>query len=66
MPAIFLNGALVGGGDGMLEDITSASDIRAVEIYARNASIPIQFETRNGCGSIVIWTGPRASPQRRR
>jgi len=46
--------------------VVQAQDVRAVEIYARSASIPVQFEARNGCGSIVIWTGPRSAPAVRR
>jgi hypothetical protein len=27
--------------------------------------VPLQFQTRNGCGSIVIWTGARTAPARK-
>ena len=42
----------------------NARDVRAVEVYARTASVPLQFQTRNGCGSVVIWTGARSAPAR--
>jgi hypothetical protein len=63
-PAIFLNGMLVNIEDGDLDNIINPKDVRAVELYARTSSIPLQFQTRNGCGSAVIWTGARmdASP----
>lgn len=58
-PAVFVNGMFVNIEDGDLDVIINPKDIRAVEIYARTSSIPIQFEMRNGCGSVVIWTGAR-------
>lgn len=58
-PAIFLNGLLVNIEDGDLDNIINPKDVRAIELYARTSSIPLQFQTRNGCGSAVIWTGAR-------
>ena len=63
-PAVFLNGLLIPNEDGDLDAIVNARDVRAVEIYARIASVPLQFQTRNGCGSVVIWTGARSAPAR--
>lgn len=66
VPAVFLNGLAVPTTDGILDTFVNPRDVRAVEIYSRVASVPIQFQTRNGCGSIVLWTGARrtSSPQR--
>jgi hypothetical protein len=64
-PAVFLNGLLIPNEDGDLDAIVNARDVRAVEVYARTASVPLQFQTRNGCGSVVIWTGARSAPARR-
>jgi hypothetical protein len=64
-PAIFLNGLLIPNEDGDLDAIVNARDVRAVEVYARTASVPLQFQTRNGCGSVVIWTGARSAPARK-
>lgn len=61
-PAVFLNGLLIPNEDGDLDAIVNARDVRAVEVYARTASVPLQFQTRNGCGSVVIWTGARSAP----
>jgi hypothetical protein len=58
-PAIFLNGLYVNIEDGDLDNIINPKDVRAIELYARTSSIPLQFQTRNGCGSAVIWTGAR-------
>ena len=63
-PAVFLNGLLIPNEDGDLDAIVNARDVRAVEVYARTASVPLQFQTRNGCGSVVIWTGARSAPAR--
>lgn len=59
-PAIFLNGLYVNIEDGDLDNIINPKDVRAIELYSRVASIPLQFQTRNGCGSAVIWTGARS------
>lgn len=58
-PAVFLNGLFVNIEDGDLDLIINPKDVRAVELYARTSSIPLQFQTRTGCGSVVIWTGAR-------
>ncbi len=58
-PAVFLNGMNVPVPDGNLDAIMNSQEIMAVEVYSRTASIPPQFDSRNGCGSIVVWTGAR-------
>lgn len=58
-PAVFLNGLFVNIEDGDLDLLINPKDVRAVELYARTSSIPLQFQTRTGCGSVVIWTGTR-------
>lgn len=65
-PGVFINGMLVNIEDGDMDVIINPKDVRAVEIYARTSSIPIQFQTRNGCGSVVIWTGARTAESPRR
>ncbi|MBU6367553.1 MAG: carboxypeptidase regulatory-like domain-containing protein [Gemmatimonadetes bacterium] len=62
VPAVFLNGLQIPMPDGNLDTVIQPMDVRAVEIYPRAASAPIQFQTRNGCGSIVIWSGARRPP----
>ncbi|WP_411280309.1 carboxypeptidase regulatory-like domain-containing protein [Gemmatimonas sp.] len=66
VPAIFLNSLLIPITDGVLDGIIDPNDVRAVEIYSRTASMPLQFQTRNGCGSIVIWSGSRRHPDGRK
>ena len=65
-PAVFVNGLFVNIEDGDMDPMINPKDVRAVEIYARTSSIPVQFQTRNGCGSVVIWTGARADEPTRR
>ncbi len=58
VPAVFLNGVTI-TTDGNLDAFVNPKEVRAVEIYSRVASVPVQFQSRNGCGSIVLWTGAR-------
>ncbi|WP_310570640.1 carboxypeptidase-like regulatory domain-containing protein [Gemmatimonas sp.] len=58
-PAVFLNGMNVQVPDGNLDAIMNSQEVLAVEVYSRTSSVPPQFDSRNGCGSIVVWTGPR-------
>lgn len=47
-------------GAADLEYVVNPLDVKAVEIYAHDSSIPAEFDDpRDGCGSIVIWTGAR-------
>ncbi|HEX5072485.1 MAG TPA: carboxypeptidase-like regulatory domain-containing protein [Gemmatimonadaceae bacterium] len=36
-----------------------ASQLRAVEVYSRSTSVPMEFQSMTGCGAIVVWTGAR-------
>jgi hypothetical protein len=39
--------------------MVSTMDLRAVEVYARNSTVPPDLASTSGCGVIAIWTGPR-------
>ncbi|MBL0940626.1 MAG: TonB-dependent receptor [Gemmatimonadaceae bacterium] len=65
VPSVFLNGLLTPAPNGVLDNLVNPGDIRAVEIYPRTGSVPIQFQDRNGCGSIVVWTGAKRPPSDR-
>jgi hypothetical protein len=65
IPAVFVNGMNTPIPDGVIENVVSTNDIRAVEVYSRTGSTPPEFMSRNGCGSIVIWTGQRRRPNDR-
>jgi hypothetical protein len=58
-PTVYVDGMRVFNESGDLETIVGAHDIRALEVYSRGSSVPVQFQTLSGCGSIVIWTGSR-------
>jgi Carboxypeptidase regulatory-like domain/TonB-dependent Receptor Plug Domain len=62
VPAVFLNGMNTPVPDGVIDGLVSAPEVRAVEVYTRTGSTPPQFQSRTGCGSIVIWTGQRRRP----
>jgi hypothetical protein len=61
VPAVFLNGMNIAIPDGNLDAILNPQEVIGVEVYSRTASVPPQFDSRNGCGSLVIWTGARKS-----
>ncbi|MGQ0647258.1 MAG: carboxypeptidase regulatory-like domain-containing protein [Gemmatimonadaceae bacterium] len=52
-------------GTADLEFVVNPLDIKAVEVYTHDSSIPLEFDDpRDGCGSIVIWTGARRQQRR--
>jgi len=59
VPALFIDGARVTSDDGNLDAFVNVQDIRAMEVYTRGSSVPAEFQTLQGCGSIVVWTGSR-------
>lgn len=65
VPQVFLNGMNTPVPDGVIDGLVSAPEVRAVEVYTRTGSTPPQFQSRTGCGSIVIWTGQRRRPSDR-
>lgn len=64
LPTLFLNGVNTPVTNGIIDDVVNQADVRAMEVYTGVGSTPIEFQTRNGCGSIVIWTGARRAPGR--
>jgi hypothetical protein len=59
IPTIFLDGVRTTVPNGQLDDLVQPTDIRAVEVYTGTGSVPIEFQSNTGCGSLVIWTGAR-------
>ena len=59
-PNYFLDGhrwfALEGSPILELERYMTLNDLAAVEVYRSGAAMPMQFDTGNGCGSVVFWT----------
>lgn len=65
-PTVYVNGARVFSDDGVIDNLVNPQDVKAVEVYTRTGSMPIEFQAMSGCGSIVIWTGARRSANDRR
>ena len=43
-----------------IDGILSASDVAAIEVYARGGNMPVSLQVSDaGCGVIAIWTGSR-------
>jgi hypothetical protein len=59
-PSVFVDGMRMLNMDGAgIESFVSAHDVRGVEVYTRSGGMPAEFQTMDGCGAIVIWTGAR-------
>jgi len=60
LPNYFLDGhrwfALEGSPILELERFMTLNAIEGVEVYRSGAGMPMQFDTGNGCGSVVFWT----------
>jgi hypothetical protein len=53
-PMIWLDGQRVPGGE--LDEIVTANDVAAIEVYPTLGAIPPQFlDLSSRCGSIVVW-----------
>lgn len=59
-PMVYVDRHLMSGGGGepaALDDIVSAPDVLAIEVYRSPAQVPSEFHGANaGCGVVVIWT----------
>jgi hypothetical protein len=66
-PQMTASPAEPGQTGGTLDDIAvdlnrylDASDVAAIEVYARGGNMPVSLQTSdNACGVIAIWTGSR-------
>ena len=58
-PAVYLDGVRATMPDGTLNDLVDPQQVRAIEVYSRATNAPMSFQSTNGCGTIVIWTGRR-------
>ncbi len=57
-PVIWLDGVPIYrmGGTMFLDDLVSASDIAAMEVYPRASGVPAEFSGMSECGTVVVWT----------
>ena len=53
-PRLVLNGTLLTSGVTTFDDVLSAQDVEAVEVY-HSATAPIRYGS-NGCGVVMAWT----------
>ncbi len=48
------------GGNVNLDMLLSASDVAAIEVYARGGNMPVNFQFQDtACGVLAFWTGSR-------
>lgn len=64
IPLFFVDGVKVLVPDGVIDNVVNQPDVRALEVYPGTGGTPIEFQNREGCGSIVIWTGGRRPASR--
>lgn len=62
IPLFFVDGVRVQVLDGVIDNAVNQADVRAIEVYPGTGGTPIEFMNRDGCGSVVIWTGGRRPP----
>ncbi len=56
-PTLYLDGTELGQGN--VDELINPEDVAGIEIYARPAEIPVEFNPTRaspGCGVIVLWT----------
>lgn len=60
-PSIYIDGTpIINDPNFPLNQLVSTSEIRAMEVYTRSLTTPMEFQGMSrSCGAIVIWTGPR-------
>jgi hypothetical protein len=48
------------GANVNIDMLLSASDVAAIEVYARGGNMPVNFQFQDiGCGVLAFWTGSR-------
>ena len=56
-PDIYIDGARISNDPAFpINSLVLANDLRALEVYARPATVPTELRTLSGCGVIAIWT----------
>jgi hypothetical protein len=66
LPNVFIDGIYRESADGNVDELVSAREIRAIEIYRSAILAPVIFQPRTPCGVLAIWTGPRKLVERNR
>jgi hypothetical protein len=56
-PAIFLDGTRIGQSAFFpIDDLIQSSALEGVEVYSSFTSVPAEYQTSNGCGTILLWS----------
>jgi carboxypeptidase family protein/TonB-dependent receptor-like protein len=59
-PDLYIDGSRIANDPTFpINSIVMVNDLRAIEVYARPASVPMEMRSLSGCGVIAIWTGGR-------
>jgi hypothetical protein len=62
-PTLFLDRMRIGEVNELgIDALVSPQDVIAMEVYSRPTQVPAEFQTLDGCGAIVVWTGRRSRP----
>ncbi|MES2525174.1 MAG: Plug domain-containing protein [Gemmatimonadota bacterium] len=59
VPAVFVDGLRVEAANSQINELVPSHLLHAVEAYTSRILVPPQFQTLNGCGSLVLWTKQR-------
>jgi hypothetical protein len=63
LPRVYVDNILT-PNDGTIDSYLNANQIMAVEVYPGAFGPPQYMDMLSGCGSIVVWTGPRTAVKR--
>jgi hypothetical protein len=56
-PAVFVDGMLMNReGRALINDYVVPQMIEGIEVYRGASESPAQYQDRDGCGTILIWT----------
>lgn len=59
IPSVFVDGLRVEAAHTQINELIPPHLLLAVEAYTSRILVPPQFQTLNGCGSLVLWTKQR-------
>ncbi len=59
-PTVWIDGMMTLPMEGFSTDyFLPVEQVRGIEVYTRTGGMPAQYQTMNGCGALVVWTGAR-------
>ena len=67
LPGIFIDGTPVRQvPESGIDDIINLASVAAVEVYAREGTVPARFSQPNNCAVVLFWTRAQPELERRR